>query len=318
MINVENVTKKFGERVALNNVSFSVKKGEIVGLLGPNGAGKTTMMRILTCFFTPTEGIAKIDGLDCVDNPIEVKKKIGYMTENPLLYNEMTVESFLKFISEIRDIAEQNKDKMIDKIIDRLKLGDVRKRIIGRLSRGYKQRVGLAQALIHDPDVLILDEPTVGLDPKQIIEVRELIKSFEGERTIILSSHILPEVSMICERVIIIDRGFIVAIDTKEDLLRRLKGAERLHVDVKGDSDKVLEKVRSLAGIKSVFNEKKLSSREAGYPRVSFNVDSELGVDIRENLFKLIVENNWILYELRQIDMSLEDVFLKLTTKEEL
>lgn len=312
MIEIENITKKFGDRVALNNISFTIKKGEVVGLLGPNGAGKTTMMRILTCFFPPTNGKAKVDGIDCVENPIEVKKRIGYMTENPLLYNEMTVEAFLKFMVDVRNIPKTDKNKTIDKIIDGLKLEDVRGRIIGRLSRGYKQRVGLAQALLSSPPVLILDEPTVGLDPKQIIEIRELIKSLGGERTIILSSHILPEVSQICERIIIIDKGTIVAIDTKEELLGRLKGAERLHVDVKGDETKVLEKVKSLRGIKSVFNEKKTDGR------ISFNIDSELGVDIRENLFKIIVENNWILYELRQIDMSLEDVFLKLTTKEEL
>ena len=310
MIEIRNLTKLYGSTIAVDNISFEVKKGEILGLLGPNGAGKPTTMRVLTCFFPPTRGTALVGGFDCLRQPIEVKRIIGYMPENQLLYNEMTVEGTLIFICKLYDIPNNKIKTRINETLEKLDLNDVRKKIIGRLSKGYKQRVALGQAIIHDPEVLILDEPTTGLDPKQIIEVRELIKSFAEKKTVILSSHILPEVSQICEKIVIIDKGRIVAIDTQEELLRRIQGTERLIVEIKGDETKVLNEARSINGVKNVSNYK------AQNGRISFTLDSEIGVDIREDIFKMAVKNNWVIYELRPVGMSLEDIFLRLTKEE--
>ncbi|MFH1824536.1 MAG: ABC transporter ATP-binding protein [Candidatus Firestonebacteria bacterium] len=312
MIEVENLTKYYGPRRAVENVSFKVEKGEILGLLGPNGAGKTTIMRMLTGFFQPTSGKAKVAGFDTVEEPLEVKKRIGYLPETLPLYNEMTVSLYLEYVAKLKGIESKEIKKKVAKSIGMAKISEVESRIIGRLSRGYRQRVGLAQALLTDPEVLILDEPTIGLDPKQIIEIRELIKSFSGEKTVILSSHILPEVSMTCEKIVIIDKGNVVAVDTQEQLSKRLKeGGEKIFVKIKGQENDVIKQISQIKGIKDLQKE----LEEGGI--VALSLESEGDKDIREEIFKTVVSNNWILYEMKAEHMSLEDVFLKLTTKEQ-
>jgi ABC-2 type transport system ATP-binding protein len=310
LIEVSNLTKFYGPTRAVEDVTFKVESGEILGLLGPNGAGKTTIMRILTGYFAPTSGTAKVSGYDIIEDPLEVKKRIGYLPEILPLYYEMVVTEYLGFIAELKGITAKDRKRSIEKSLELAKITDVKDRIIGRLSRGYKQRVGLAQALIHEPEVLILDEPTIGLDPKQIIEIRQLIKELGGKRTIILSSHILPEVSMTCQKVVIIDKGKVVAVDNIEGLRSKLKGAARIIVKVKGDPAAVAGKIEKIRGVKNVE-----SRKEDGL--TTLEIDNGAGTDIREEVFKAIVANNWVLYEMRSESMSLEDVFLKLTTKEE-
>jgi ABC-2 type transport system ATP-binding protein len=312
LIEVENLTKYYGPTRAIENVSFKVEKGEILGLLGPNGAGKTTIMRILTGFFQPTSGKARVANFDVVEEPLEVKKRIGYLPEIPPLYNEMTVSSYLEYVAKLKGIDFKEIKKKVSKTMEMTKISNVEGRIVGRLSRGYKQRVGLAQALLSDPEVLILDEPTIGLDPKQIIEVRELIKSFGGEKTVILSSHILPEVSMTCEKIVIIDKGNVIAVDTQEQLSKRLKrGGEKIFVKIKGQENDIIKQISQIKGIKGLQKE----LEEDGI--ISLSLESEGDKEIREEIFKTVVSNKWILYEMRAEHMSLEDVFLKLTTKEE-
>ena len=312
MIEVENLTKYYGPTRAIENVSFKVEKGEILGLLGPNGAGKTTIMRILTGFFQPTSGKARVANFDVVEEPLEVKKRIGYLPEIPPLYNEMTVSSYLEYVAKLKGIDFKEIKKKVSKTMEMTKISNVEGRIVGRLSRGYKQRVGLAQALLSDPEVLILDEPTIGLDPKQIIEVRELIKSFGGEKTVILSSHILPEVSMTCEKIVIIDKGNVIAVDTQEQLSKRLKrGGEKIFVKIKGQENDIIKQISQIKGIKGLQKE----LEEDGI--ISLSLESEGDKEIREEIFKTVVLNNWILYEMRAEHMSLEEVFLRLTTKEE-
>ena len=232
MIKVEGLTKRYARTVAVDNISFEVEKGQIVGFLGPNGAGKTTTMRVLTCFLPPTSGTANVAGFDVLENPMEVKKRIGYLPETPPVYPEMEVDEYLTFVGKLKGIPSADINRRVDEVIGRCAIGDVRKKLIGKLSKGYRQRVGLAQAIIHNPDVLILDEPTSGLDPKQIIEIRELLKSLAGEHTIILSTHILSEVEHSCERVIIISQGKLVAIDSVANLTNRLRGSEAVAVEV--------------------------------------------------------------------------------------
>src|SRR5215213_5409451 len=236
MIDVQNITKRYGHHTAIDRVSFSVAKGEVLAFLGPNGAGKTTTMRILTCFMPATEGTAQVAGFDCADQPLEVKRRIGYLPETPPVYQELTVTEYLTFVGRLRGMTGRNLTSALDQSIGRLELGSVRGRLIGNLSRGYRQRVGLAQALLHDPPVLILDEPTVGLDPKQIIEIRDLIKSLAGSHTVILSTHILPEATAVCQRVVIINGGRIVAEDTPDRLSARLRRSEKVSVTVKTPS----------------------------------------------------------------------------------
>ncbi|HMC43091.1 MAG TPA: ABC transporter ATP-binding protein, partial [Acidimicrobiales bacterium] len=235
MIEVDNLTKRYGRTTAVDGISFVVKKGEILGFLGPNGAGKTTTMRILTCYLPPTEGTARVAGHDVFEEPLEVKRRVGYIPESPPLYPDMDVETFLDFCAKIKGVAKAQRRARVDAATEKCRVGEVRKTLIGRLSKGYRQRVGLAQAILNDPEVLILDEPTAGLDPKQIIETRELIKGLGGEHTIILSTHILPEVSMTCGRVVIINKGRVVAEDTPENLTHRLQGAATVRLEVRGD-----------------------------------------------------------------------------------
>jgi ABC-2 type transport system ATP-binding protein len=311
LVQVINLTKRYGQHVAVDNVSFSVEKGEIVGFLGPNGAGKTTTMNIITGYISATEGSVKVDGFDILEEPEEVKKRIGYMPEFPPLYLDMTVQEYLNFVSDIKKIDRVTKKRSMEKIMDMVKIGDVRKRLIKNLSKGYRQRVGLAQALIGAPPVLILDEPTVGLDPKQIIEIRNLIKDLGKEHTIILSSHILPEVSAVCERVLIINKGKIVASDTPENLSKRLGDTGRLAVRVAGPERQVLKLIRGLAGIKSVES---TGVKEPG--TVDILVEAEKDIDIRRPVFYALSRAEYPILQMKPLDLTLEEIFLQVTTQE--
>src|SRR3981189_1869805 len=248
MIKVEGLTKRYARKVAVDNISFEVEKGQIVGFLGPNGAGKTTTMRVLTCFLPPTSGSANVAGFDVLEHPLEVKKRIGYLPETPPLYPEMEVHEYLTFVGRLKGISSADIARRVNEVSDRCAVGDVRTKLIGKLSKGYRQRVGLAQAIIHNPEVLILDEPTAGLDPKQIIETRDLIRSLAGSHTIVLSTHILPEVSQTCQRVVIINKGRVVAVDTPDNLTARLRGAETLYVQVDNNGLDAAGTLRRLAG----------------------------------------------------------------------
>lgn len=311
MIQAENLTKRYGLHTAIENVSFEVGKGEILGFLGPNGAGKTTTMRILAGFLPPTSGRASVAGFDLDEKPLEAKRRIGYLPENPPLYREMTVDSYLRFVGKIKGIPSSSLDSRVAYAKERCSLNDHGSRLIRQLSKGYRQRVGLAQALIHDPDVLILDEPTSGLDPKQIIEVRDLIKSLAGDHTVILSTHILPEVSMTCERVIIISAGRIVAVDTPENLTDQLSGGRRLELEVAGPVDPVEAGISQLAGVK------KLHREELAEARTRFELELEPGVEVRPQVARIVVQSGCELYSLQVQSVSLEEVFLKLITQEE-
>lgn len=312
MIEVKGLTKYYGPKMAISQVTFRVEKGEILGLLGPNAAGKTTTIRILTCYMPATEGSARVAGFDVFEDSLEVRRRIGYLPENPPLYNDMTVTQYLDFVSKIKGVDGYDRKKKVQEITDLCHIEDVRDTLIGKLSKGYKQRVGLAQALVHDPEIIILDEPTIGLDPKQIIEVRELVKNLGGKHTVILSSHILPEVSQVCQRVVIINEGLVVAEDTPENLTSQLKGAERLFLDVEGPAQEVAQKIENLAGITQVTLEG--STRQG---RSGFLVESELNRDVRKELAATIIRGGWGLLEMRPVGMSLEEIFLHLTTKEE-
>ena len=308
MIDVQQITKRYGQHTAIDRVTFSVAKGEVLAFLGPNGAGKTTTMRILTCFMPPTEGRATVAGFDCLDQPLEVKRRIGYLPETPPVYQELTVDEYLRFVGRLRGLAGAMLTTAMSREIERLGLGSVQYRLIGNLSRGYRQRVGLAQALIHDPPVLILDEPTVGLDPKQIIEIRELIKSLAGSHSVILSTHILPEATAVCQRVVIINSGRIVAEDTPDRLSTRLRHSEKIALTLTRAPADVEAQLRQVDGVLQVH---------ANGPAGHFLLETQLGKDVRENLARLTVTSNWGLVELKLISMTLEDVFLKLTRHEE-
>ena len=320
MIEVEHVSKVYGERRAVDDITFNVGKGEVLGFLGPNGAGKTTTMRILTCYMPATEGTARIAGYDVFDKSLEVRRRIGYMPENPPVYSDMTVDSYLHFVARIKGTPSGRQKNQVDDAVEKCSLGDVRKRIIGRLSKGYRQRVGLAQALLNNPEVLILDEPTSGLDPKQINEVRTLIKNLAGAHTIILSTHILPEVSMTCSRVVIINKGKVVAMDTPEGLANQMKGAERISMVVDGPADDVRAKLLQIDGVLNVEaqdTENAQNAEAAGTSHLSYTVECQLNTDLRRTLAAEVVASGWGLLELRSVSMSLEDVFINLVTKEE-
>ena len=312
MIKVEGVTKRYARNIAVDGISFEVNKGEIVGFLGPNGAGKTTTMRILTCFLPPTSGAAQVAGFDVMQQPLEVKKRIGYLPETPPLYPEMEVIEYLQFVGRLKGIAKADLGKRVDEVIERCALGDVRTRLISKLSKGYRQRVGLGQAIIHNPDVLILDEPTAGLDPKQILDTRGLIRSLAGEHTIILSTHILPEVEQTCEKVIIINKGRLVATDTVSNLTNRLRGSEAVAVEVAGrngvlEKGQVQQRLEQLAGVSRVIQ------KDTRDNRLLFEVESLQGRSVRADLARSVIESGWDLLELRPVGLSLEDIFLQLT-----
>ncbi len=312
MIELSHLTKVYGTKTAVQDITFSVNRGEILGFLGPNAAGKTTTMRILTCYMPATSGRASIAGFDVFEQSMEVRRRIGYLPENPPLYSEMTVEKYLEFVGGIKGLDRRLLKTRVPEVMEKTSIRSEAGRIIRHLSKGYRQRVGIAQALIHNPEVLILDEPTVGLDPKQIIEVRELIKGLGGDHTIILSTHILPEVSMTCGRVIIINEGRIVASDTTENLTRRLQGSDNLYVEVEGPEEPVETKVRALGGVTAVTRQKTGKGRGNGYL-----IETEIGRDVRRDLAALVVGQGWGLLEMRPVGMSLEEVFLHLTTREE-
>src|SRR5579863_6195800 len=318
MISVKELTKRYARTVAVDNISFEVAKGQIVGFLGPNGAGKTTTMRVLTCFLPPTSGSASVAGFDVVEQPMEVKKRIGYLPESPPVYPDMEVHEYLEFVGRIKGVPSIDLARRVQEVSEKCAVSDVRKTLIGKLSKGYKQRVGLAQAFIHNPDVLVLDEPTAGLDPHQILEARELIKGLSGDHTIILSTHILPEVEAMCERVIIIAKGKLVATDTVANLTSRLHGAEVVAVEVgprgasvdgQGFLSTVQSKLEQIQGVSKVIH------RESKDGRERFTVEGQQGHEIRPELARAVIESGWNLNELHSVGMSLEEIFLQLTSE---
>ena len=314
MITAKELTKKYARNTAVDHISFEVQKGQIVGFLGPNGAGKTTTMRMLTCFLPPTSGDATVAGFDVLEQPLEVKRRIGYLPEMPPLYPEMETVDYLTFVGKLKGLAGDELRKRVDYVCGRCAIGDVKTKLLGKLSKGYRQRVGLAQAIIHNPDVLILDEPTAGLDPKQINETRDLIKGLAGDHTIILSTHILPEVEQTCEQVIIINQGKLVATDSVRNLQNRARGAESVLVEVVGrngnlESSAVQRRLEQVAGVNRVMVKASFDNRK------TFEVESRKGF-VRGDLARAVVESGWDLNELRPTAMSLEEIFLQLTGTE--
>ena len=309
MIEVEHLTKRYGHIVAVDDISFQVKKGEILGFLGPNGAGKTTTMRVLTGYIPATEGRAVVAGYDVFEQPIEAKRRTGYLPETPPLYPDMTVREYLRFVAKIKGVKGNVNDRA-DAVMKKTWVADMANRHCGKLSKGYKQRVGLAQALIHEPEVLVLDEPTAGLDPKQIIETRQLIRELAGTHTIVLSTHILPEVAQTCQKVVIINKGKIVATDTPDALTERLRGSVTMFVQAEGPADDVQRALQSIPGVVRV----NLAERRDAFS--NFEIDSDQGFDPRREVANAIVRGGWGLLELRPMRMSLEDIFLSLTTEE--
>lgn len=306
MIRVRNVTKRYGNIVAIDDISFQVDKGEILGFLGPNGAGKTTTMRIITGYMPPTDGEVFLGDCDLMENPLEAKKQIGYLPENLPLYTDLTVESYLDFVADIKNVSGRDKKSRKESVMERCGILDVRNRIIGHLSKGYRQRVGIAQALINDPTILVLDEPTIGLDPKQITEIRELIKSLAGDRTVILSTHMLQEVNMICTRVVIINKGRIALEESLDNLTRGFQGSNNLILKIRYKDGQVKEALMSLPYV-SEASEQTLGE---------FVIRSEENRDIREELSRFVIENGWGLLEIRPLTQNLEDIFLRVITKE--
>jgi ABC-2 type transport system ATP-binding protein len=313
MIEAEKLTKYYEKIPAIEDVSFAVEKGEIVGFLGPNGAGKTTTMRILTGFLPPSSGTARVAGYDILTDSLQVRRRIGYLPENVPLYPDMKVASYLEFVAEVKGVERRERRQSIGQVMEKCRIVDVQRMLIGSLSRGYRQRVGIAQALLKNPEVLILDEPTVGLDPQQIIEIRQLIKELSGQSTIILSTHILPEVSMVCQRVIIINDGHIIAVDTPENLTARLQSSAKLLLTVEGPVGGIEEALTRLPGVL------RAEPKDEGKPDdavVSFIVESERSRDLRREVSRLIVDRGWGLLELRPADMTLEEIFIRLVTEE--
>ncbi len=321
MIEVENLTKRYGDFTAVNGVTFSVAEGEVVGFLGPNAAGKTTTMRILTCFMPATDGIARVAGYEVFDNSMEVRKRIGYMPENVPLYMEMTVRSYLSFMAKIKGVSRKERRERVDLVIEATGLENFRNRVIGKLSKGYRQRVGLAQAMVHNPQVLILDEPTIGLDPRQIIEIRNLIKGLGGEHTVVLSTHILPEASMICNRIIVINEGRIAGeislkdgrvavIESRTAGTMDLESSGNVHIQMRGPAHEALDRLQSIPDV----TDAQLEREDDGVG--TFIVTHESGMDIRPELASMIVSSGWELLELRPLEMTLEEVFLELTREE--
>jgi ABC-2 type transport system ATP-binding protein len=312
LIKAENLTKRYGRHLAVDNISFSIEKGEVIGFLGPNGAGKSTAMNMMCGCLAPTEGKITINGIDIMDEPEETRKYVGYLPEQPPLYLEMTVVEYLKFVGELKSVSKQQIKKDIARIVNLVKIDDVKHRLIRNLSKGYKQRVGIAQALMGNPPILVLDEPSVGLDPKQIIEIRNLINELKKDHTLIISSHILPEISAVCDRVLIIHKGVIVASDTPDNLSKRLTGTNKVSLRVKGEETAVRSALSSLVSEKNLTI---VASSEPG--AVEVTMEAEGDEDIREKSFFALSENKLPLLQMRPMEMSLEDIFLNLTTVEE-
>jgi ABC-2 type transport system ATP-binding protein len=309
VIEVEHLSKRYGPIAAVDDVSFRVESGQILGFLGPNGAGKTTTMRIITGFMPATSGKAVVAGYDVFEQPLEAKRRTGYLPEVPPLYPDMTVREYLTFVAKIKGLRSHLKDR-VNEVMKRTWVADMADRHCGKLSKGYKQRVGLAQAIIHNPDVLVLDEPTAGLDPRQIIETRQLIRELAGTHTIVLSTHILPEVSQTCERVVIINKGRVVAVDSPDNLTHRMQGAATVFVQTDGPAEEVEGALRNVRGVTSV------ARPEPQGPLASFEVDTEKGVDVRREIAAAVVTRGWGLTELRPMRVSLEDIFLSVITEE--
>ena len=306
MIEVEQLSKSYGPREAIKDLSFQIEKGEVVGFLGPNGAGKSTTMNILSCIMPASSGSVKICGFDVFEQALEIRKIIGYLPETPPLYSDMVVYDYLSFAARLRNVPLKNTQSAVEQVIEKCSLKEVSERIIGRLSKGYQQRVGIAQAMIHNPDILILDEPTIGLDPIQIIEIRKLIQELALSHTIILSSHILPEITQICKRVIIISDGQIAAVDSLEALTTRLRKGERLVLNVRRNSSEILEKLRTLKKVNAVTE----------HQPANYTIDCEPNADIQDEIAQLSLNNQWGIVELKTGSMTLEDIFLKLTLEE--
>jgi ABC-2 type transport system ATP-binding protein len=306
MIEVENLSKSYGPREAIKNLSFQIGKGEVVGFLGPNGAGKSTTMNILSCIMPASSGTAKICGFDVFEQSLEIRKLIGYLPETPPLYSDMVVTDFLAFAARLRNISSRETPLAVERVIEQCSLKEVKNRIIGRLSKGYQQRVGIAQALVHNPDILILDEPTIGLDPIQIIEIRKLIQDLASSHTIILSSHILPEITQICKRVIIISDGEIAAVDSLEALTTRLRKGERLLLKLRHSNNETIGKLRTLKRVNTVIED------QTG----QFTIDCDPQANIQDNIAQLSIDNSWGIIELKPASVTLEEIFLKLTVEE--
>ncbi|OGK78173.1 MAG: MFS transporter [Candidatus Rokubacteria bacterium GWC2_70_16] len=311
MIQVDHLTKHYGPVTAIEDVSFGVEKGKIVGFLGPNGAGKSTAMRILSCFMPASGGTARIAGFDVFSQSMEVRRRIGYLPENAPLYPELPVAAYLDFVAEIKGVPRRERRARVAEVMERCFITDMQRRLIGRLSKGYRQRVGLAQALLGDPEVLILDEPTIGLDPKQIAEIRRLIRSLAGQHTVILSTHILPEVSMVCDGVIIINRGRIVAQGTEDQLVEQVFPTSRVAIGVAAQAEAVERELHAVPGVLGV------EGRETRDGVAAFVVESPRGRDVRGDLVRLVTSRGWPLLELHQVGMSLEEVFIRVVAGEE-
>ncbi len=317
MISIEHLSKNFGSTRAVRDVSFTVGSGEIIGLLGPNGSGKTTIMRVLTGFFPPSAGHARVAGLDAAEQSLALRHKIGYLPENVVLYPDMRVRRFLEFCADVRRLHSARKRTRLETVLQQCGLTEVAHRLIGTLSKGYRQRLGLAQALLHEPEVLILDEPTVGLDPRQIVEIRSLIRALRGSTTVLLSTHILPEVSMTCERVIIIDRGRIVAEDTAEALTRRVQGADRTLVRVEGPVEAVRAALSTLPGLEQLEMSGDNGAGAVAAGTCEFIARSRAGEPLRKAIAATVVGHGWGLVEVRPLAMTLEDLFVRLVTEED-
>ncbi len=310
MIEVQHLTKRYGPFTAVNDVSFTVGAGEILGFLGPNGAGKTTTMRIITGYMPASEGAVSVAGHDVFAAPVEAKKRTGYLPETPPLYPDMTVRDYVTFVARIKGVPSREVRGRVDDVMKRTHIADMASRHCGKLSKGYKQRVGLAQALIHNPDVLVLDEPTAGLDPKQIIESRQLIKDLGGNHSVVLSTHILPEVSQTCNRIVIIAKGKVVAVDTPDNLTARLRGSQTMYLHLHAPGADVVPALSTIGGVTRV------AATASANGEVTVEVDSEQGRDVRRDLAAAVVGKGWGLLELRPMRMSLEDIFLSLTTED--
>lgn len=313
MIELDSVTKYYGNFPAVTDISFRVERGEVLGFLGPNGAGKSTTMKVITGFTPPTEGTCTVAGYDIVDNSLDARRYIGYLPEIVPLYTDMSVEDYLAFMGKIRGMSSRNISRRIDDVIEICRLQEYFTTYIHKLSKGFRQRVGIAQAILHEPEVLILDEPTIGIDPIQVVETRELIRDLGGERTVIVSTHILPEVSAICERVIIIHEGQIVAVDRPENLATRLRGVERIELDVQGPTREIVAAIEKVDGVTAVHRRPPSAGESYG----GYEIEAEQGVDVRTALATAVVTGGWGLLRLESVGMSLEEIFLRLTTSEE-
>ena len=311
MIEAEGLTHYYGPYPAIQDVNFGVRKGEILGFLGPNGAGKTTTMRIITGFVPPTRGTVTLDGFDVVEQSLEARRRVGYLPETVPLYTDMSVNSYLKYMGTLRGMSPKAIKSRLGDVTDVCRLGDYRMTQIGKLSKGFRQRVGIAQAILHEPQVLVLDEPTIGIDPIQVVETRRLIQELGKDQTVVLSSHILPEVSMICDRVLIINEGRIVAEDTPKNLAEGLQGVERLEVEIGGPVAEVIPVLKAIRGVNDVVH----SSRD---DRHTYTIQAESGQDLRDAISQAVISNGWSLRGLQMVGMSLEEIFLRLTTHEEL